>query len=125
MLFYCECGTGFVGRGKMSRPIMLVFLLVILIVTSQFEWRQPLLELDAAPSLSHKHQQIAKREDAVKEKIILSQERHIQRLNELVRTLQMQLLRCKGQENETRNATETSRISKQFIELERKHIVED
>ena len=53
----------------MSRPIMLVFLLVILIVTSQFEWRQPLLELDAAPSLSHKHQQIAKREDAVKEKV--------------------------------------------------------
>lgn len=66
---YYECGTGFVGRGKMSRPIMLVFLLVILIVTSQFEWRQPLLELDAAPSLSHKHQQIAKREDAVKEKV--------------------------------------------------------
>lgn len=71
MLFYCECGTGSVGRGKMSRPIMLVFLLVILIVTSQFEWRQPLLELDAAPSLSHKHQQIAKREDAVKEKVTL------------------------------------------------------
>nr|VDC86098.1 unnamed protein product [Brassica rapa] len=52
----------------MSRPIMIVFLLVILIVTSQFEWRQPLLELDAASSLSQKHQQIAKREEAVKEK---------------------------------------------------------
>jgi len=51
---------------------MLVFLLVILIVTSQFEWRQPLLELDAAPSLSHKHQQIAKREEAVKEKVLTS-----------------------------------------------------
>lgn len=49
---------------------MLVFLLVILIVTSQFEWRQPLLELDAAPSLSQKHQQIAKREEAVKEKVL-------------------------------------------------------
>ncbi|KAJ4910898.1 hypothetical protein Rs2_05527 [Raphanus sativus] len=108
----------------MSRPIMIVFLLVILIVTSQFEWRQPLLELDAAPSLSHKHQQIAKREDAVKEKIILSQERHIQRLNDLVRSLQMQLLRCRG-ENETRNATEIPHLNKQFIELERKHIVED
>ena len=71
VVFYCECGTGSVGRGKMSRPIMLVFLLVILIVTSQFEWRQPLLELDAAPSLSQKHQQIAKREDAVKEKVSL------------------------------------------------------
>ncbi|ESQ42186.1 hypothetical protein EUTSA_v10015076mg [Eutrema salsugineum] len=108
----------------MSRPIMLVFLLVILIVTSQFEWRQPLLELDAAPSLSQKHQQIAKREDAVKEKIILSQERHIQRLNELVRSLEMQILRCKG-ESEARNATETFLLNKEFIELERKHIVED
>ncbi|CAN6840632.1 unnamed protein product [Brassica oleracea var. botrytis] len=108
----------------MSRPIMIVFLLVILIVTSQFEWRQPLLELDAAPSLSLKHQQLAKREEAVKEKIILSQERHIQRLNDMVRSLQMQLLRCRG-ENETQNATETSRLNKQFIELERKPIVED
>lgn len=50
---------------------MIVFLLVILIVTSQFEWRQPLLELDAAPSLSLKHQQIAKREEAVKEKVLI------------------------------------------------------
>ncbi|KAG2300996.1 hypothetical protein Bca52824_037468 [Brassica carinata] len=66
----------------MSRPIMIVFLLVILI-------------LDAAPNLSQKHQQVAKREEAVKEKIILSQERHIQRLSDLVRSLQMQLLRCK------------------------------
>ncbi|KAF8098919.1 hypothetical protein N665_0256s0049 [Sinapis alba] len=102
----------------MSRAIMIVFLLVILIVTSQFEWRQPLLELDAVP------QQVANREDAVKEKIILSQERHIQRLSDLVRTLQMQLLRCKG-ENETTNATETFHLNKQFIELEREHIVDD
>ncbi|AED93005.1 peptidyl-prolyl cis-trans isomerase G [Arabidopsis thaliana] len=94
------------------------------VINRSFEWRQPLLELDAAPSLSQKHQQIAKREEAVKEKIILSQERHIQRLNDLVRSLQMQLQRCKG-ENETRNATETSHNNKQFIELERKHIVED
>ncbi|KAG2300339.1 hypothetical protein Bca4012_011937 [Brassica carinata] len=108
----------------MSRPIMIVFLLVILMVTSQFEWRQPLLELDAAPNFSQKHQQVAKREEAVKEKIILSQERHIQRLSDLVRSLQMQLLRFRG-ENETRNATETSHLNKQFIELERKHIEED
>ncbi|CAH2072185.1 unnamed protein product [Thlaspi arvense] len=109
----------------MSRPVMLVFLLVILIVTSQFEWRQPLVELDAAPSLNQKHQQIAKKEEAVKEKIILSQERHIQRLNDLVRSLQMQLLRCKLGENVTRNATETFHLNKQFIELERKNIVQD
>lgn len=73
-----DCEFGFWNRfsskeqKKMSRPILLVFLLVILIVTSQFEWRQPLLELDAAPSLSQKHQQIAKREEAVKEKVLYS-----------------------------------------------------
>ncbi|CAN8252559.1 unnamed protein product [Cochlearia groenlandica] len=107
----------------MSRGVVLVFLLVIFIVTSQFEWKQPILELDAASSFSHK--QSAKKEEAVKEKIILSQERHIQRLNDLVRSLQTQLLRCKG-DNETRNAaTETLYRNKRFIELERKHLVED
>ncbi|XP_024013528.1 uncharacterized protein LOC18021408 isoform X2 [Eutrema salsugineum] len=55
----------------MSKPILLVFLLIILIVTSQFEWRQPLVELDAATSLSQKQQQISDREEAVKEKINL------------------------------------------------------
>ncbi|EOA11940.1 hypothetical protein CARUB_v100165421mg, partial [Capsella rubella] len=52
----------------MSKPILLVCLLVILIVTSQFEWRQPLVELDTATSLSQKQQQISDREEAVKEK---------------------------------------------------------
>lgn len=56
----------------MSRPFLLVFLLVILIITSQFEWRQPIVpELDATPALSQKQQQISKREEAVKEKVIL------------------------------------------------------
>ncbi|KAL1205494.1 hypothetical protein V5N11_026427 [Cardamine amara subsp. amara] len=108
----------------MSKPILLVFLLVVLIVTSQFEWRQqPLVDLDAATSLSQKQQQISDREEAVKEKIIVSQERHIQRLNELVRTLQLQLLQCKG-ENETQNATKSYHLNKQFIEVERKQILE-
>lgn len=55
--------------------------------------------------------------------IIISQERHIQRLNELVRSLQLQLLQCKG-ENETQNATKSYHINKQFIEVERKQILE-
>ncbi|XP_010535709.1 PREDICTED: uncharacterized protein LOC104810930 isoform X2 [Tarenaya hassleriana] len=109
----------------MSRPILLVFLLVILIVTSQFEWRQPLVsDLDATPSVSQKQLQISEREEAVKEKIILSQERHIQRLNDLVRSLQLQLLRCNGR-NETENAAEKYDQDKLFIQLERKHIMED
>lgn len=56
----------------MSKPILLVFLLVILIVTSQFEWRQPpLVDLDSATSLSQKQQQISDREEAVKEKVLI------------------------------------------------------
>jgi len=55
----------------MSKPVLLVCLLVILIVTSQFEWRQPLVELDTATSSSQKQQQISDREEAVKEKVLI------------------------------------------------------
>lgn len=55
----------------MSRPVLLVFLLVILIITSQFEWKQQLVpDLDATPSISQKPSQSSKREEAVKEKVI-------------------------------------------------------
>uniref|UniRef100_A0A0D3BGS0 Uncharacterized protein n=2 Tax=Brassica TaxID=3705 RepID=A0A0D3BGS0_BRAOL len=127
----------------MSKPIMLVCLLVILIVTSQFEWRQPLVDLDAPTTISQKQQKISDREESVKEKvlvpaismgilnptaiftnllqIIISQERHIQKLNELVRSLQLQLLQCKG-DNGTQNATKSFHSDKHFIEVERKQI---
>ncbi|XP_022729357.1 uncharacterized protein LOC111284739 [Durio zibethinus] len=86
----------------MSRPMLLVFLLLIVIITSQFEWRQQLVvDIDMTPSVTQKQQQIS-REEAVKEKIILSQEKNIQRLNELVQSLQQQLLQCKGN-NKTKN----------------------
>ncbi|TYI10095.1 hypothetical protein ES332_A09G117700v1 [Gossypium tomentosum] len=89
----------------MSRPMLLVFLFIIIIITSQFEWRQPLVvDVDTTPSVSQKPQQISRREEAVKEKIILSQEKKIQRLNELVRSLEQQLLQCKG-DNKTTNGT--------------------
>lgn len=55
---------------KMSRPILLAFLLMILIITSQFEWKQQLVvDLDTAPSISQNQQQISKREESVKEKV--------------------------------------------------------
>ncbi|OMP10369.1 hypothetical protein COLO4_04567 [Corchorus olitorius] len=89
----------------MSRPMLLVFLFLILIITSQFEWRQQIVvDIDTTPSVTQKQQQTSRREDAVKEKIILSQEKNIQRLNELVRSLQQQLLQCKGN-NKTTNGT--------------------
>lgn len=55
----------------MSRPFLLVFLLIILIITSQFEWRQQLVaDLDSTPSINQKQHQISKREEAVKEKVL-------------------------------------------------------
>lgn len=108
----------------MSRPMLLVFLLIVLIITSQFEWKQQLVsDIDAIPTISHKQQQIFKREEVVKEKIILSQEKNIQRLNELVRSLQKQLLHCRGN-NETMNDTVSS-LTENVIELERQNILED
>lgn len=57
--------------GIMSRPMLLVFLLLILIITSQFEWRQQLVsDMDTNPGESQKQQQISKREEVVKEKVI-------------------------------------------------------
>ncbi|KAH7561287.1 hypothetical protein JRO89_XS10G0206200 [Xanthoceras sorbifolium] len=128
----------------MSRPLLLVFLLIVLIITSQFEWRQQLVpDLDAAPTVNQKQHQISKREEAVKEKgicfsklkviivafgssndqIILSQEKNIHRLNELVQSLQQQLLHCRAN-NETTNGT-ASRMTEHVIEFERQQILED
>lgn len=54
----------------MSRPMLLVFLLLILIITSQFEWRQQLVaDVDSNHTLSQKHHRISNREEAVKEKV--------------------------------------------------------
>ncbi|KAJ0085003.1 hypothetical protein Patl1_30340 [Pistacia atlantica] len=55
--------------------------------------------------------------------IILSQEKNIQRLNELVRSLQEQLLSCRGN-NGTTNGT-VNHMTKHVIELERQQILED
>ncbi|KAJ1408483.1 hypothetical protein SESBI_23466 [Sesbania bispinosa] len=54
----------------MSRPMLLVFLLIILIITSQFEWKQQLVvDVDSNPSLSQKQHHITKAEETVKEKV--------------------------------------------------------
>uniref|UniRef100_A0A7N0RF02 Uncharacterized protein n=1 Tax=Kalanchoe fedtschenkoi TaxID=63787 RepID=A0A7N0RF02_KALFE len=54
----------------MSRPMLLVFLLIVLIITLQFEWKQPLVtDQDATPSVSKKQLRIPERqEEAVKQK---------------------------------------------------------
>lgn len=55
--------------------------------------------------------------------IILSQEKNIQKLNELVQSLRRQLLQCRA-DMETRNSTVTP-LTEQIIELERQQILED
>ncbi|KAF9591435.1 hypothetical protein IFM89_004133 [Coptis chinensis] len=55
--------------------------------------------------------------------IILSQEKNIQRLNELVRNLREQLLRCRGN-NDTSYGT-TSLLAESRADLEQQQILED
>lgn len=55
--------------------------------------------------------------------IILSQEKNIHRLNELVRSLRQQLQQCR-QDNETTNGNE-SPLTEHVIELERHQILEN
>ncbi|CAN6286257.1 unnamed protein product [Urochloa humidicola] len=90
-----------------SRPIVLIFLVLVLIITSQFEWKQQIGEAEANPTTTRRRQQAIEREDAVKEKIILAQEKNIQQLNELIQSLQLQLLHCRGS-NSTGHTTTSS-----------------
>lgn len=55
----------------MSRPMLLVSLFIIFIITSQFEWRQPLVsDMEVNPRESEKQPQVSKREEGVKEKVL-------------------------------------------------------
>ncbi|KAF2289666.1 hypothetical protein P3X46_009466 [Hevea brasiliensis] len=108
----------------MSRPWVLVFLLLLIVFTSQFEWKQQFgNEIEATPAVSRKEQFNSKREEAVKEKIILSQEKNIQKLNELVQSLREQLLQCRS-ENIVANSTAIP-LTEHLNELEQQAILED
>ncbi|KAI3521868.1 hypothetical protein L1887_11343 [Cichorium endivia] len=54
----------------MSTPVLLVSLLLLMILTSQFEWNQHIVnEVEARPlALSQKHQYVLQREESIKEK---------------------------------------------------------
>ncbi|KAJ1288764.1 hypothetical protein BS78_02G113200 [Paspalum vaginatum] len=106
-----------------TRPVVLVFLLLVLVVTSQFEWKQQIGDAaDADPAAARRRQQLLAREDAVKEKIILSQEKNIQQLNQLIESLQRQLLHCRG----SNNTVHTSTIAATEVsEVEGHEIIED
>ncbi|KAG8648707.1 uncharacterized protein LOC110620013 [Manihot esculenta] len=107
----------------MSRPWVLVFLLLLIVFTSQFEWKQQFgNEIEATPTISRKDQINSKREEAVKEKIILSQEKNIQKLNELVQSLREQLLQCRS-ENIVANGTAIP-LTEHLNELEQQAILD-
>jgi hypothetical protein len=52
-----------------SRPIVLIFLMLVLIITSQFEWKQQIGDTEANPAATRRRQQALERKDAVKEKV--------------------------------------------------------
>ncbi|XP_071690468.1 uncharacterized protein [Rutidosis leptorrhynchoides] len=108
----------------MSRPILLVSLLLFLVFTSQFEWNQHIVnEVEARPlDVSQKQHYLLDKEESVKEKIILSQEKHIQKLKSLVQSLQEQLMACKGKD-EVVNDT-TGSLTEQLNEINHHQIME-
>ncbi|KAI4295092.1 hypothetical protein MLD38_040640 [Melastoma candidum] len=79
----------------MSWPWVLVFLFLMIVFTSEFEWRQQFGNEPELKPISSSKEDIGRREEVVKERIIISQERYIQKLQELVRNLHQQLLNCK------------------------------
>uniref|UniRef100_A0A0E0GW40 Uncharacterized protein n=1 Tax=Oryza nivara TaxID=4536 RepID=A0A0E0GW40_ORYNI len=98
-----------------SLPVVLIFLLLVLIITSQFEWKQQVGEAEANPAATRRRQQVILREDAVKEKIILAQEKNIQQLNGLIQNLQLQLLHCRLS-NSTAHTTSNKSTNNSAVE---------
>ncbi|XP_066318577.1 uncharacterized protein [Miscanthus floridulus] len=104
-----------------SRPVVLVFLLVILIVTSQFEWKQQLVNELESKARNQKH--VSSREELVKDQIIFTQEKMIQKLNNFIQNLQQQLLQCRGN-NRTVNPSGTS-LTSYISEIQRPRMMDD
>ncbi|CAA0841324.1 Unknown protein [Striga hermonthica] len=72
----------------MSKLMLIIALLTVLAIMSQIEWRQQFLG-DVDPQ-----KQLPEREQVVKEKIILIQEKSIHKLNEAIQNLNEQLKKC-------------------------------
>ncbi|TVT98109.1 hypothetical protein EJB05_56609, partial [Eragrostis curvula] len=95
--------------GMNARPVVLVFLLLVLVITSQFEWKQQIGDAaDADPAAARRRQQLLGRDDAVKEKLIES--------------LQRQLLHCRGSNNTVHT---TTIAATEVSEVEGHEIIDD
>ncbi|KAK6942554.1 hypothetical protein RJ641_027931 [Dillenia turbinata] len=109
----------------MSRTLVLVSLVMFILFTSQLEWKQQgagVDKLSLTSDYSKKRQHLSDKEEFVKEKIILSQEKSIQKLNELVRRLHEQLLHCRSS---TDTNSTTTPLTELLSELEQHHFLED
>jgi len=105
----------------MSRPMALGLVLLVLILTSQSDWKQ-----DTRTELEESASTVAKREDAltnretVKQEIILIQEKEIHDLKLKVKSLEekLQLCECEVPENTTVkvSALEQLNIKKELVE---------
>ncbi|KAG2262746.1 hypothetical protein Bca4012_012686 [Brassica carinata] len=97
----------------MTRSWVLLFVLMFIVLTSQLEWKEQLeSEIEASRSLiqSDKEQHhIPHGKESLQEKIILSQENKIQRLNDQVQDLGRQLVQCRN-ENQVELVTELDQL---------------
>lgn len=80
-------------------------------------------DMEASPNVSQKQNHLLNREEVIKEKIILSQEKNIQRLNSLVQSLQQQLLQCRNI-NSTVSFSENS-LTTHANDTDKQQILED
>uniref|UniRef100_A0A1J3JQ79 Uncharacterized protein n=1 Tax=Noccaea caerulescens TaxID=107243 RepID=A0A1J3JQ79_NOCCA len=87
----------------MRRSWVLLFVLMFIVLTWQLECKEQLeSEVESSSSrpliLSDKEQQhVPQGKESVHEKKILSQEKNIQKLNELVEDLRRQLMQCRNE----------------------------
>ncbi|CDP20432.1 unnamed protein product [Coffea canephora] len=105
----------------MQRPTVVIVLLMMIVLTSRIELKprtlvQPEVAAGAAATATHLHG-FSDPQQSLKEKIILSQEQSIQKLNELVQTLKQQLEFCRAVSRNAVNDTGTS-VSQHLNEIE-------
>lgn len=79
----------------MSRPMVLGLVLLVLILTSQSDWKiEPKVDLEAASIAISKQQKLQSNHEKVNKEILVMQEKEIYVLKLHIKSLQEQLARC-------------------------------
>ncbi|CAN8257048.1 unnamed protein product [Cochlearia groenlandica] len=93
----------------MTRSWLLLFVLIFILLTYQLEWKEQLEnEVDNSLILTEEEQHIPKAKESLQEKIILSRENNIHKLNEVIQDLRRQLQQCKNEKKSGRDGEEDS-----------------